>query len=77
MQTDSIAVLVFDRISLFHLSVPFAVFGEDRRDAGVPLTRVDTCAFEKQAPTTSAGFVLSGLRGADPLERAGVIIVPD
>ena len=76
MQTDSIAVIAFDRISLFHLSVPCAVFGEDRSDAGVPPFQVDICAFEKQALSTSAGFSLSGLGGPGPLERAGIIIVP-
>lgn len=76
MQIDSIAVMAFDGISPFHLSVPCAVFGEDRRDAGVPLTKVHICALEKRALTTSAGFALSRLQGVHPLESAGIIIVP-
>ena len=75
MHCDAIAVIAFDRISPFHLSVPFAVFGEDRRDAGVPLSQVQVCAFEKRI-RTSAGFTITGVQGMRPLEHAGIIIVP-
>ncbi len=76
MEPDTIAVIAFDRISPFHLSVPCAVFGEDRRAAGVPQCEVLVCAQEKGTLRTSAGFSLSGLQGLDKLERAGIVIVP-
>jgi transcriptional regulator GlxA family with amidase domain len=76
MEDEIMAVVAFDGISPFHLSVPFAVFGEDRRDAGVPLTRVRICSFAKQTLNTSAGFRISGVHGARALEDAGMIIVP-
>lgn len=76
MQADTIAVIAFDRISPFHLSVPCAVFGEDRRDAGVPRSDVLVCAEEDGLLATSAGFALAGLHGLGELERAGIIIVP-
>lgn len=76
MNNDSMAVIAFDRINPFHLSVPFAVFGEDRRDAGVPLTKVQICTFEKRTLITSAGFTLAGVQGRQILEQAGIVIVP-
>ena len=76
MLTDSLAVVAFDRISMFHLSIPLAVFGEDRRDAGVPLISVAVCACEKRALTTSSGLTLAKHHGMGMLENAGIIIVP-
>lgn len=76
MENDSIAVIAYDRISLFHLSVPYAVFGEDRRDAGVPLNRVHVCAFERRPLISSAGIAVSKLHGVRALKQAGTIIVP-
>lgn len=76
MDNDTIAVIVFNRISPFHLSVPCAVFGEDRRDAGVPQFKVLACGFEKGALVTSSGFSLSGIHGVRKMETAGIVIVP-
>ncbi|MDA8429239.1 MAG: helix-turn-helix domain-containing protein [Geobacteraceae bacterium] len=76
MSSDSIAVIAFDRISMFHLAIPLEVFGEDRRDAGVPLIPVTVCACEKRSLTTSAGFVLGKLHGMRMVETAGIVIVP-
>ena len=76
MNTDTIAVIAFNGISPFHLSVPCAVFGEDRRDAGVPRFEVHVCGFERGALATSAGFTLGGIRGMGMLESAGIVIVP-
>jgi len=76
MFDDSIAVIAFKGISPFHLSVPCAVFGEDRRDAGVPQFKVLICAVEKGSLVTSAGFALTRLHGLRDLENAGIIIVP-
>ncbi len=76
MAADTIAVIAFDRISPFHLSVPCAVFGEDRRGAGVPRCEVLICAEKREALSTSAGFSLTGIQGLGELERAGIVIVP-
>lgn len=76
MVRDSIAVIAFDRISMFHLSIPLAVFGEDRRDAGVPQMAVNVCAFEKRTLTTTSGLSLARPLGVKILESAGIIIVP-
>lgn len=76
MQTDTIAVIAFDRISPFHLSVPGAVFGEDRRDAGVPRFELLVCGMETGALTSSGGFGLTGMLDLGAVERAGIVIVP-
>ncbi len=76
MENDTIAVIAFNGISPFHLAVPCAVFGEDRRDAGVPSIKVMVCGFERGALTTSAGFSLEGIHGVRKLETAGIVIVP-
>jgi transcriptional regulator GlxA family with amidase domain len=76
MNNDLIAVIAFDRISPFHLSVPFAVFGEDRREIGVPRFSVLACAVEKGSLTTSAGFSLKGVLGMRKMETAEMVIVP-
>lgn len=76
MQGETIAVVAFDRISPFHLSVPCAVFGEDRRDAGVPRFELLVCGVEKGRLATSAGFGLTGLGTLRELDRADIVIVP-
>jgi transcriptional regulator GlxA family with amidase domain len=76
MQTTEIAVIVFDKISPFHLSIPWVVFGEDRRDTGMSPCKIQFCKIEPGALVTSAGFTLTGLSDIQGLEQAGIIIVP-
>ena len=76
MQTTMIAVIAFDKISPFHLSIPWVVFGEDRRDAGIPQCKLQFCKIEPGALATSAGFALTGLSDIEGLEQAEIIIVP-
>jgi len=72
----SVAVVAFDRISPFHLSVPCQVFGEDRTDAGVPPYDLLVCALERGPLRTSAGFRIAAPHGLDRLADAGTVIVP-
>ena len=76
MDETTVAVLAFDRISPFHLSVPCTVLGEDRRAAGVPQGRVLVCACERGPLRTTAGFRIDGLRGLAALKSARTVIVP-
>jgi transcriptional regulator GlxA family with amidase domain len=69
-------VIAFDRIRPFHLSVPCAVFGEDRAEGGVPPFDVRVCAAEPGPLTTTAGFTLGALPGLGALAYADVVIVP-
>jgi transcriptional regulator GlxA family with amidase domain len=78
MQTKEIAVLAFNDISPFHLSVPCLVF-EDRAWAGLPSYRLRICAAE---PTvggmlrTNAGFAIQTELTLADAAHADVVIVP-
>jgi transcriptional regulator GlxA family with amidase domain len=72
----TVGVVVFDGVSPFHLGVPCGVFGEDRRDAGLPPHRVLVCSDGARPVATSAGFVVDVPHDLDALRRAGTVIVP-
>lgn len=68
------AVIAFDRISPFHLSVPCMVFGEVcPPELGVELT---VCAAEASPLRTNSGFSVAVSHGLEGLETAHTIIVP-
>jgi transcriptional regulator GlxA family with amidase domain len=71
-----VAVVAFDGISPFHLSVPCVVFGEDRSAAGVPPFDLRVCAVEPGALSTTAGFTIAAPYGIDAIEGADIVIVP-
>ena len=74
MSSHVVAVVAFDQISPFHLSVPCAVFGESH--PGAPQFKLLVCAAEKGPLTTTAGFALTLLHGLEALKKASTIIVP-
>lgn len=74
--TEVVAVVAFDGISPFHLSVPCLVFGEDRSEAGVPRYRVRVCAERPGTLRTTAGFTIAVTRGLASLRGADLVIVP-
>ncbi len=69
-----IAVVAFDQISAFHLSVPCVVFGESH--PGAPAFRLLVVAAERGTLTTTAGFALIAQHGLRALAQAQTIIVP-
>ncbi|MGH8807941.1 MAG: GlxA family transcriptional regulator [Noviherbaspirillum sp.] len=72
----TIAVVAFDGISPFHLSVPCLVFGENRGDPGIPNFKVLVCAADDDPLRTSAGFEISTSHRLTALRRADIVIVP-
>lgn len=74
MQNHTVAVVAFNRISPFHLSVPCLVFGESHPKGFAFDLRV--CAFEQGPLTTSAGFSVAVDHGLEMLETAQTIVVP-
>ena len=76
MRENTIAVIAFDGISPFHLSVPCAVFGEDRTHACVPRFELLVCAAEPGKLRTSAGFTIETRHALKDLSKAATIIVP-
>ncbi|MDQ0043972.1 GlxA family transcriptional regulator [Variovorax boronicumulans] len=76
MTTETIAVVAFDGISPFHLSVPCMVFGEDRTETGAPRFRMRVCAPEPGPLRTNAGFDLVVPHGLEAIRRAQIVVVP-
>ena len=69
-----VAVVAFDGISPFHLSVPCIVFGDAL--GGESPFKVVVCASEPPPLKTTAGFSLSDLAPLAALKKADVIVVP-
>src|SRR5512139_207735 len=76
MREETIAVIAFNGVSPFHLSVPCAVFGEDRTGASMPKIELLVCAAERGVLHTTAGFSIEARYGLRVLSRATIIIVP-
>lgn len=74
MPLPVVAVVAFNRISAFHLSVPCLVFGEAFPAA--PQLELLVCAAESGALNTSAGFGIVVEHDLSLLDRAQTIIVP-
>lgn len=78
MQPRQIAVLAFDGISPFHLSVPCLVF-EDRAWAGLPAYGLRICGAEpgrRGRLRTTAGFGVQTRLTLQDAARADVLVVP-
>ncbi|MGO4261195.1 helix-turn-helix domain-containing protein [Lysobacter sp. TAB13] len=79
MNTDTplarLAVVAFDRISPFHLSVPCLVF-EDRGELDLPPFELRVCATEPGPIRTRAGFSIGAAYGLKTLSWADTVIVP-
>lgn len=71
-----IAVLAFDGVSPFHLSVPLLVFGEDRRDLGVPRFQLRVCSTQAGPVRSLMGMQVNASHGLRGLQTADIIIVP-
>ena len=69
-----IAILAFQHISPFHLSVPCVVFGDAH--PGLPPFTLRVCAVEAGPLRTSAGFSITCDYGLEGLEGADIIILP-
>ncbi|QKD02220.1 GlxA family transcriptional regulator [Mesorhizobium loti] len=76
MNAPIIAVLAFDGISPFHLSVPCLVFGEDRTALGLPRFDFRICAVRAGPIHTEAGLTIAAPHGLDGLDGADIVIVP-
>lgn len=76
MRANTIAVVAFNGISPFHLSVPCMVYSEDRLHGNVPRFKLLVCAMERGTLQTSAGFSIRTPFGLGDLGKAGIIIVP-
>jgi transcriptional regulator GlxA family with amidase domain len=69
-----VAIVAFDQVRPFHLSVPCAVFGEPT--GGEPLFDVRVCAAEPGELRSHAGFTIGTRHGLGELARAQIVVVP-
>lgn len=71
-----IAVIAFDGITPFHLSIPSLVFSNAHDDLNEPAFDVVVCAIEKGAIRTSAGFGIAIEHDLSALKTADIVIMP-
>jgi len=71
-----VAVLAFDGITPFHLSVPCLVFGAQADPAQPPRFAVRVCALDPLPLRTSAGFDIATRYDLDGLHDADIVVVP-
>ncbi|UVK47055.1 helix-turn-helix domain-containing protein [Mesorhizobium sp. AR07] len=76
MTDPIIAVLAFDGISPFHLSVPCLVFGEDRTSLGLPRFDFRICVIKAGPVHTEAGLTVAAPHGLEGLDGADIVIIP-
>ncbi|MBE0631073.1 MAG: GlxA family transcriptional regulator, partial [Burkholderia vietnamiensis] len=71
-----VAVIAYDGISPFHLSVPSVVFGNERDAAATPVFDFRVCSAERGPLATTGGFTITAPHGLDALADADIVIVP-
>lgn len=71
-----IAVIAFDGMTPFHLSVPCLVFGAQTDEADLPPFQVRVCAADPAPLRTAAGFSITPECGLEGLEGADIVIMP-
>ncbi|VVN82732.1 GlxA family transcriptional regulator [Pseudomonas fluorescens] len=76
MQPVRVAVLAFEGVSLFHLSVPGIVFGVAPAPSGLPPYEVRYCAPTPGRVRCDQGMEIEVPGGLDAMEDADLVIVP-
>ncbi|WP_348063350.1 helix-turn-helix domain-containing protein [Devosia sp.] len=76
MLSPKIAVVVFAGISPLHLSIPSAVFGEDRRSLGLPLFDFCVCAEQQGGLLLKTGLTIVVEHRLEALDDADIVVVP-
>lgn len=74
--TCKIAVVAFDGISPFHLSVPCLVFGTRHGCASARPFELQVCALDAGPLRSSAGFSIAPEHGQAALDEAEIVIMP-
>lgn len=76
MNDKIVAVIAFNNISTFLLSIPCTVFGESSRFINGTGFKVIVCSAEKRRLQSSAGFGISTGHSLRELEHADIVVVP-
>lgn len=72
----TVAILIYDHINPFELSVATEVFGLDRPELGVEWYRTFVCAVESRPIPTRSGFSIFTSYNLTHMREANTIIVP-
>ncbi len=75
-RVQTVAVVAFDGISPFHLSVPCLVFGQEMGGPHMPHFKLLVCAAEPGPLRTPAGFSVDVVHKLSVMARADIVIVP-
>lgn len=76
MQPVRVAVLAFDGVSLFHLSVPGTVFGVEPPPGGLPAYEVRYCAITPGRVRCDQGLDVEVPDGLEAMVGADIVVVP-
>ena len=76
MQPVRVAVLAFEGVSLFHLSVPGIVFGVEPRPNGLPPYDVRYCTFTPGRVRSDQGIEIEVSDGLEAMAKADIVVVP-
>lgn len=76
MQSIRVAVLAFDGVSLFHLSVPGMVLGTAKSAPGESQYEVICCAEKPGVISSDQGLDLGVAHGLELMEASDVIVIP-
>lgn len=76
MQSIRVAVLAFNGVSLFHLSVPGVVLGAARSAPDEPLYEINYCAEVPGLVNSDQGIALAVTNGLELMEGSDVIVIP-
>ncbi|WP_179402814.1 GlxA family transcriptional regulator [Burkholderia guangdongensis] len=72
----TVAVIAYEGISPFHLSVPCIVFGDDLTRLGAPRYRLLVCGERPGLVSTMSGFNLEITHDLSALDHADTVIMP-
>ena len=76
MQPIRVAVLAFEGVSLFHLSVPGMVFGVEPAPSGLPPYEVRYCAPTPGRIRSDQGIEIEVPDGLELMAKADIVVVP-
>lgn len=76
MRPNSYAVIVFNGVNPFHLSVPCIIFRPDASNRQVPDFKVKVCAVDPSPIQTNVGYSIHAAHSLAGLKDAETIIVP-
>lgn len=76
MRPNSYAVIVFNGVNPFHLSVPCIIFRPDANDSKLPNFKLKVCAADPSPIQTNVGYSIHATHSLADLKDVETVIVP-